>query len=134
MQSEAEHLTTADVSGTWDLEGADKGATLSMSDDGAFLAESWPANLLCAPTGAATIDDLAWDDPVTVSGTWQVGKQATSLLILMPDGEICKATWALKVWEFGEGEYRIELILDGVANPEDAKDDQVAWITKRGAE
>ncbi|WP_435749020.1 hypothetical protein [Microbacterium sp. PMB16] len=127
----ADDLTSDEVVGEWALEAGDHTATISMAEDGTFVARSWPSNLLCVPTRATTVDDLEWDDPLTVHGTWQQGENFPSLLILMADQATCSGpTWAFDVWEFGAGDYRAQVFLDGVSDPEAAGNDQSVWISR----
>lgn len=127
----ADDLTTENVLGEWKLGAGGSTATISMHQDGGFVARSWPSNLLCSPSGATTVGDLEWDDLLTIRGTWQQGTDFPSLLILMPDEGMCSgASWLFDVWEYGTGDYRIQVFLDGVRDPESASDDQSVWISK----
>lgn len=130
-QSEAHDLTREDIVGVWSLQVDRSDATISMNGDGTFVARSWPENLLCREAGALKLDDLEWENPSTIHGTWQSGRDFPYLLFLTSDEESCgNASWIFKVWEFGEKDYRFQVFLDGVRDPESASEDQSVWISK----
>lgn len=125
-------LQAEDVAGFWVLEGIPNEASISMAKDGSFEAASWPANVLCAAAGANTVDEVAWDRPVDFSGTWRMPVEGSpSLLLFSTDSSACSnPTWTLQVWEVGADQYKIEVFLDSVVDPDAAGDDQVLWISK----
>lgn len=128
----ANDLDANDVAGVWRVDGGESDAMLSISADGSFSAKSWPENLLCSAAGARDRGDVARAKTIEFTGKWQApDRGAPYMLLFSVDSATCtNSAWALDVWEFDGGQYKMEVFLDSVVDPDTARDDQVLWISK----
>lgn len=111
---------------------AQEGLTLTLDPDGSFVAEDWPANLMCEEPGAETIHDLDWADTVTISGTWETPEddRVYSLMFLPDPGDCDLGSWSSDVWVGDLGGLRLKLFLGSVRDPDTASDEQIVWVNK----